>query len=340
MRTRYIDNIRGFCIFFVVYHHVVIFGMPGYISSVDNFFISFCLPGFFFLSGFLTKEKDSSLYDGANYIWSRLRKYSMRLLVPSLVTLLLFSLVMDLDYLQGVTSELKYGYWFTFSYFVIAIVWTFWGNVKFTLSNCCQERILQLIELGGAFLILLIHQFVTKDSQNIIISTLSFDSATYYFFFFYCGILTNRYSVVLHKLLLNQYVLLMIVVIALLPMDINKVVSLIVKFARVVCLYNLFYFYRNSLTEQMNKWLGCIGRHTLEIYFIHYFLLFGIPHLRLFFNQLSMIQLPIVKGSVAFVELMLIGSITTVTIVTCLLLEKVIGSVPIISKLCFGIQKK
>ncbi|WP_148070572.1 hypothetical protein [Bacteroides acidifaciens] len=75
-----------------------------------------------------------------------------------------------------------------------------------------------------------------------------------------------------------------------------------------------------------------LGRYTLEIYFIHYFLLFPLPlALGKYFEELS------VGGkSLSFPEFMIIGVIVISISYTCILLSYFIKKIPFISDIIFG----
>ena len=269
-------------------------------------------------------------------LYKQIRKYCKRLLIPSVAILFIFTLVMDIDFIKGLTSELKYGYWFTFAYFGIAVIWALFN---YTMEKLLASRkiIVYMLEMGGVILLLASHQFFTKNSESVIVATLSLDSITYYYFFFYAGILAKRNNIRLHKLMGHPYLFLIVVTMACMPLEMNKVLAAFIKLARILCIYNLFYYYRASPnTEYINKYLGFIGRHTLEIYFIHYFLLFGLPHIPTYLATMSSMELPIVKGCTSFVEFLIVGTIAIIIVVTCLLIRKLTNCVPVISKLCFG----
>ena len=71
MRQNYIDNIRGLCILLVIYHHIILYGMPEYNSSLNKIMISFRMPMFFFISGYVSVPFK---WDGISTYTSKLLK--------------------------------------------------------------------------------------------------------------------------------------------------------------------------------------------------------------------------------------------------------------------------
>lgn len=185
-----------------------------------------------------------------------------------------------------------------------------------------------------------IHQYITKGSDNTFIATCSFDSITYYFPFFVFGTIAKKYLKQFHQLMEHRYMFLFVLTIAILPLELNKLLSVFIKFARVLCVYQIFYHYKDNIEmNYLNKVLGYIGKHTLEVYFIHYFLLFGLPHTVSFLLEVSATPIPIVKGCTSFLELLILMPLAVIIAYTCILIKKIADCVPIVSRLCFGPTK-
>ena len=323
----------------VVYHHIIIYAMPGYYSALDSFFVSFRMPMFFFISGFVSYSMKRIW--SASQLWKSIKKKVEGQLLPSIVVLFIFCVTMELDYVDGLTSELKYGYWFTFASFGIYLIWSVF-NFLIEQIGVSRKKIADVL-LGGVTVgICAFHHFVTKDSNQVIIATLSLDSVSYYFFFFICGVQAKRYLPMLHSLLKHKYLFLLVLLMAVCPLELNKVLSLFVKLARVLCIYQVFHHYAETfLMDYLNRSLGYLGRHTLEVYFIHFFLLFGLPYLPAFLQSVSEVSMPIVKGCTPLVEGMMVGVLSVLVAIVCLLIRKVVDCAPLLSRLCFGpIPKK
>ena len=329
MRQKYIDSLRGLCMLLVIYSHLVEFCLPNYYSDLNLVFMTFRMPMFFFISGFVS-YKALELWTPLHYK-SAIRKKIEGQLLPSFIILFVFCVIMDYNYLLGVTSEIKYGYWFTFVSFG---VYAIWATICLMIS---KYKSLYLV-VGGVFVVLMMgfHHY-TIASNNLIVTTFSLDSITLYFPFFIYGTIAKRYVKQFHQLLNHPYLFLIVVVIAFLP-HFNHIRTF-VRIARVVCLYQVFYHYKDSIgMNYLNKSLGYIGKHTLEIYFIHYFLLFGLPHVAAILIDVSFTEMPI-KGCTSFLEFLILMPLTIVIAYTCILIKKIIDCVPVVSRLCFGPTK-
>lgn len=97
----------------------------------------------------------------------------------------------------------------------------------------------------------------------------------------------------------------------------------------------------NTWFESINR--GCInflkvlGQHSLEIYFVHFLLLFSLPScIGAFLNQLSSDNCWWGHSSVGFVEFCIVGSISAIIAVFSIFFAKIIGQIPYLNQLLFG----
>lgn len=341
MRLKYIDAIRGLCMLFVICHHLRVYCMMGYPpSGLDLLLTSFRMPMFFFISGFVS-YKAVETWTGLQYRRAIKKKIEGQLL-PSIIFLLIFCLVMELNYFWGLKREDKYGYWFTFASFGVYMIWT----TLCLLINKAQIKA-HYILLGGVTVVLMIgiHQWLnnfTKETEKIIVVTIaafSFNRITYYFPFFVFGTIAKKYLKQFHHLMDHRYLFLFVVAVALMPLELNEQLDVFIKLARVLCVYQIFYHYKDSIgMNYLNRSFGYIGKHTLEVYFLHYFLLFALPYVASFLLVTSTTEMPI-KGCTSFLELLILMPLAVIIAYTCILIKKIVDCVPIVSRLCFGPTK-
>lgn len=120
-RVAYIDALRGFTMFLVVFWHVMAlsFGVSSEESIVGNFFLSFRMPMFFFISGFLGYKIAEGL-DFGTYK-SLIKKKSFVQLVPTFILFSLWCIVNNSSPLVFFEKGLT-GYWFTLVLFEMFVI--------------------------------------------------------------------------------------------------------------------------------------------------------------------------------------------------------------------------
>lgn len=111
-RIEYIDAMRGFTMFLVVLGHVFLFSFGISNSFVSAIFLTFRMPLFFFISGFIA-YKDRSFWSINKYKETLFKKARIQLIPTVVFFLLYYSIFSD-----NVWSHFcNYGFgrfWFTF----------------------------------------------------------------------------------------------------------------------------------------------------------------------------------------------------------------------------------
>lgn len=101
----------------------------------------------------------------------------------------------------------------------------------------------------------------------------------------------------------------------------------------------LFFFISGFCAYKANV-LSTIGRNTLEIYFIHFFLLFTIPVVPEWLNSLSSDACFGNRGCNSLPEFVIVGAISVFLCYVSIAIKKVVGLFPLVYELCFGPQNK
>ena len=113
---------------------------------------------------------------------------------------------------------------------------------------------------------------------------------------------------------------------------------MITKISRILLIYTLFYNNRNWIDKSLiGKTFSYLGKYTLEIYFLHYFLLFTPP--MIINNYLNSIYTGNNHANeivVSFVEFSIITPIVIYISYICVFIRKIISSVPLLSRFIFG----
>ena len=280
-RIGYIDALRGFTMFLVVFGHVELFGFSVARSFLGSLFLSFRMPMFFFISGFIA-------YKITQWDWSYykqvLKKKAIVQLIPTLFFFYLFSACHgDFDLLSIFTKGPQ-GYWFTvvlfYMFFIYYTVMFFCKSHK----SWTSDIILIVLSLIGAFAYIGGMKFYDLNYYPI----LCLINLSRYFEFFVFGILCRKYQKRFLDIISSDLIksILFLSFIIVLYLDWNKVLvsyyffhilnhEFIRRFIGLLFVYSIFYNYKDFYDSEnpIAHGLRFVGRRTLDIYMIHYFLI-------------------------------------------------------------------
>lgn len=358
-RIEYIDALRGLTMILVIFGHLY---MPG-ISSLMRIITSFYMPLFFFISGYLAfkTEETWNLSTYVKNLWTK----SRTLLIPTLLFGLTFSyLIRDHNIQIFITDVWKDGYWFT-----IVLLEMFFLHFTYNL-------IFNKLRSGGgvwhknlwlyAFAILLyglpyICNFLNINNiYNQVTNIISLSLLCQYFQFFVLGLLVRQFQNQAHEIIDNKYVSASIIILfvilygwlqiddqyinnstgvlhkLLLLIDIGE--SWLVRYLGLIIVYAFFRKYQDSFTQAkpLGSSLQYIGRHTLDIYVLHYFFLPNIAPIKEYiFNTRH------VWNSTNIVFELFIGiSVSLMVIAVCLVVSKIIRTSDLLGHYLFGAKIK
>lgn len=116
-RIGYIDAMRGFTMILVVFSHIYLHNY----TPLNQFFITFRMPLFFFVSGFISFRLEQA-WEQANYR-SRIKEKLRTLILPALFFGTIYSLITGLGMEYFVMSPMKSGFWFTISLFEMLFIY-------------------------------------------------------------------------------------------------------------------------------------------------------------------------------------------------------------------------
>lgn len=321
-RLKYIDALRAFSIFLIVYSHLVHYGLQKNISIFNEWSNTFMVPLFFFISGFVS-YKSNTEYKGLRlYIKKNKNKFKC-LIVSPLIFLLVYCFYRNNDYLWALGDPLKNGYWFTIVLFQIIIIANIQLFIKRNmLANACMLISTVLMMIG----VFVISKFNNGSEHPNITDYFSWMYVTYYYYYYILGLMCRKYEKNLIRLISNKIVCSALFIFSFIPLTANGAVNYIPVTARIIAIYYLFYVYREffEMGGVIIRLINYVGKHTLEIYFIHYFLLFR-------FNCF----VPVLSSR-PFVEMVLLGVISCAMILMCLFIRKIIMAFMPIDKLLFS----
>lgn len=271
-RIEYIDAMRGFCMFLVVYHHLALgTNLPVIGDDILGFFF---LDLFFFIYGYFCPIQISV---------NRIKKRLKNQLLPTIICACLFIVTVKGSDWNLLYHEDKGGYWFTFVAFEILIT--------FAILN----RLLRNV-IGGGTSFYLIVLFVlsymvgvfVKIPDNQFSNIFSWGKYIGYCRPFLLGVLFQLNKERMIKLIENKNIATFVVLFFLVLVYYRKESvetlpcrNLIYSITGIFATYIMFYHSRNTLNSstRLGRTMSYIGKHTLHIYFTHYFLLSGIAYI-------------------------------------------------------------
>lgn len=323
-RIDYIDRMKGLAIFLVVLGHVYYYAFERSNSILSAFVGSFHMPLFMFLSGLVACSGVIPPY----WSLSKIIRKTRALLLPMLVFGLLFSNVFSSDFFQRIIGFLespsKYGYWYlmTLTIFYLSLsLYRF--NVK---QKWYFDVVLAMFVWGGMFLL---WKYTAQNADYFCLL-----NCGNFYPFFMLGVFTTKYKLLdkvkrsnwLFSVCLFSYIVLFNIEIPFHAfLSLNR--HIILPFCMLYVIVTLF-LARNGKNSPLEKILEYVGKRTLDIYVIHYFI---ICHLHLGFLDKWM-------ETTDNILLSLFLSIFIAVIVLCL--SMFVGSVlhkgVLIEKIAFG----
>lgn len=294
---------------------------------------TFRMPLFFFISGFIASK---ALEWTPKLFAQLLFKKAKIQLIPTIIFSLIFTTVFS-NKIEIFTPH----YWFTLVLFEFFLLF-------YTISLISRQRIL----LRNALLLIIASAGIVcaplgAGSDWNIYSTLCLWQVFKYFIFFVIGIIARQYYTTLQKLICNPYISATSIVVFVISMLFLRTTDIfylstfkvfirevITPYSGLFIIFSLFYRYQDyfAANGKLSRTMQYIGRHTLDIYMLHYFF---IGHI-------------IDKGTIAGkihnldylpLEFFAIGALALMNIALCLLLSQCIRNSKFLAKYLFGAKQ-
>ena len=310
-------------IFCVVYWHCSIYtGTTD--SPVNNFFLPFYLTLFFFINGFFSYIKPGKQMQWKHAITKRLQS----LFVPSIVMCILFSLYNGYSSDEVAYNDMKGGYWFTIVAFFIYLIF---------ISIECIARLTRnkqkLILYGSIILLFSLPSLIGhRWDNNPIYRLFSTYQIIKYLPFFYTGVISHMYRDKFYKLVSNDWIICLFIVLMIgLYIFHNRLSVWVQGYLGIFIICAIFFKFRKIFDSDNSiiNMILIIGRNTLAIYFLHYFCLGGI-------SALSPLAQNIMSNGSWLLNATLTSSIALTIIGLCILAKRCISTSNILNKLMFG----
>ena len=344
-RIGYLDALRGFTMILVVYSHVISFtfqGVSGF--SFNDIFVTFRMPLFFFLSGFLM-FKPGRFRNGKDTMTFLKNKFKVQL-IPTLIFTVIFCLVFRYSFGDLWFEKAKCGYWFTLTLFYF---FTIYALGDYVLGRFLKGKTKWAV---GAMVSLLIYAFSKYSispacpwADSFLCGFIGYANLQFFLFFF-MGATIKAHFDQFQALLDRKNVMFWLIVcfitlecIIQLPQSRDWIISalsfsaysLIKTLAGILGVVAIFAYFREYHHFFENTAVGTslqyIGQRTLDIYLIHLLLIrtdmgFAGEFLLRYHNPIS--------------ELFLGMAASMLIIGICLVLSSFLRTSDVLAKLLFG----
>ena len=330
-RIEYIDALRGITMILVVFQHVATFCWHmGRGMSFHDFFMQVRMPMFFFISGFV-------LYK-ANVIWNmkQIKAFFKKKIPVQLISPFIFFCVYlhfaGEPFIKSNLDPSRVGYWFTYVLFVYFVIY---ATVRFFIRNNWSDIVLFII--GGALYSIIdpsVYRLIPLPHQVMgFLCVYNWQ----YFIFFVLGTLAKKYYPKLERIL-DNYVLLTVCIliffltnayIDVIPIN-DKIIRHLLSFPGLVILFSFFRINKSSFSKEkrLGRTLQYVGRRTLDVYLIHFFLL---PKQLSFVTVFTDHPMPIIEAAVTL-------SIAIIIVAVCLLIGNIFRLSPFMAHWMFGVK--
>ena len=339
-RIEYIDAMRGLTMLLVVYAHVSLYVVSGHRLvaaplggwTFTDLFSQFRMPLFFFVSGFVL-YKASRVWNGKEILSFFKKKLPVQLIFPAVclfVFLWLSHRTSSTAIKYAVFDMGKAGYWFTFVLLEFYVIYVLLQQLP--LKGKWRDIVQLFVAVGIALLVYFMQECRVVSVKTPWWSLLSIPH-WYDFLFFFLGTLARKHFPKFEKLMDTDVV---IVLCLLTYIGVNLMGYTIVPLhllgiPGVILVFAFFRRHQDSFTKErrLGRVMQYVGRHTLDIYLLHYIVLlsFDLSPLRRYFVNAPLVQL--VCGLVASV----------IVISMCLIVSNVLRLSPFIAHYCFGAKR-
>lgn len=322
----------------VVFGHVLMttFDIGGYDSVIGSILLTFRMPLFFFVSGYIA-YKAVGRWD-VSFFNKNLKKKAFVQIVPAMILFSLYSVCMGGNPLSFVKTGFG-GYWFTFVLFEMFVLYYVLSLVsRYTRKWLLEMGLIGLSAIGLAVLI-----FFRGEGQ--LWTVLCMENLTKYFQFFAFGILCRKYGDTFLSYMRSDRVRCAIIVTfigclllyfsdsfkAFSSLGYKVVHDVVVRYVGLLLVFVVFlnsekYF---ETTAKGSRILQYIGRRTLDIYLLHYFFLPNMQYLKSWIEPTNMFVVQIAATL----------AIATLVVGLCLLLSNVIRTSDTLAYWMFGAKR-
>lgn len=333
---QWVDAMRGFSMLIVVLGHVLLsMGIRGYDGVLSSILLTFRMPLFFFVSGFFSFRA----IDWWNK--SRVADILKRKVQAQIICTICFFSLFQLVFSGTISLYHGFGgYWFTIVLFQMYVIYL---GVSL-LSRLIRMDIVipALVVIAMSFIGILLFY----DRSAWIWEFLCWENLTKYMQFFVFGLVCSKYRNKFFRYLSNNMVTTVMIIgwIACMllwynekfqlsfPLAYSILHDIIVRYCSLIVVIMMFYASQNVLEKDSTncKILKLIGRRTLDIYMIHYFLL----------PDLSFMTPWISPNNMFIIQLTISSAVTIAIVAICLMISSILRRSSTLECWLFGVKSK
>ena len=341
-RIEFIDAMRGFTMILVVMTHIGGFclGIENDIPSVHPFLYEFRMPTFFFISGFVL-YKVGHIWNVKNVFLFLKRKFPVQI-ITTIIFFTIYLYVNGIPLETGILSDSKLGYWFTYALFIYFVVYSISQYLfqLFHFSDIVKD--IATISLGSVFYLLFSVDsiFESLPINRNIKDILSMQHWGFFFFFSIGTLFKKYYNIIQQYLDKKPIIFICLLIYFILNLFYDKMKSthisifyLLTGISGVILVFS--FFRKNQHIFSKNEFIGyClqhIGRRTLDIYLLHYFLL--PTNLYTYTSFLREAPVPVIEFVITLI-------VSLIVICFCLIISSILRMSPSAAYWLFGAKKQ
>lgn len=286
------------------------------------------LPLFFFISGFCA-ICDKGIYT-MKLLWANLLKKANFILIPTVVMFIVFMVYTGNDIWYYAMSYDKSGYWFTWVLFQTFVIYLISKYISDHFANKNWQRI--IILLSPLAIMFVIFRFVGFESQTAVF--FEWVKVKGFYVYFLLGVFLKLYSVDFNKLCMNKYFTTVLLIVSILEyVYVGGENGLIANVLVVYLIFSRLLNIPNVVTNILTR----IGKDSLAVYFLHFFLLFRLPPTVITYIQSLKTDTCFGTNSCSSIaEFMLCMSLALIISFATLPIQQILRQFPIIYRLCLG----
>lgn len=313
--------------FLVVYGHVsVITFQSG--SIIGNLFLTFRMPLFFFISGFIGYKAVE--HWNTTFYYEKLRKKAFVQLVPMTIFAVLYAFVNDRSLMLYIEKG-PIEFWFTFVLFQMFLVYYSVSLFTYYLKKDILFLLLSFIAFLG------IVQLLIGRRDTALWISLCGENTCKYFQFFVFGLFCKKHGLRYESILSQEKFKALIFVIFILsfcllqcdiPFYAHKLINdIVVRYAGLLMVFIVFFslsHYFDSSSRVVSTMIF-VGRRTLDIYLLH-----------CFFVPYYCSSLPGFITDNILIEFLCVSLVSVMVLIACLSISWILRRSEHLAYWCFG----